>query len=93
MGEQEFGPLSPLLYAPSRIVQEFSGSVGFDEGNMIAAVKCTLIAGIGCILAAMIACRHQAVAASRPTNTRRPIEGLSMQPDQLNEAGWDKNGF
>ena len=57
---------------------------------MIAAVKCALIAGISCILAATIACRHQAVTASRPTNTRRPIEGLSTQPDQVNEAGWDK---
>src|ERR1700731_1275480 len=57
---------------------------------MIAAVKCTLIAGIGCILAAMIAGRHQPVAASHPTDTPPPMQRLSMQPDQINEAGWDK---
>jgi hypothetical protein len=57
---------------------------------MIAAVKCTRIAGIGCILAAMIACRHQPVAASDPTDTPPPMQRLSMQPDQVNEAGWDK---
>lgn len=57
---------------------------------MIAAVKCTLMAGIGCILATLIACRHQPVAASHPTDTPPPIQRLSMQPDQVNTAEWDK---
>ena len=58
--------------------------------NMIAAVKCTLIAGVGCILAATIACRHQALTASRSTNTPTTVERVSMQPDQVNTEGWDE---
>ncbi|MGA7924527.1 MAG: hypothetical protein WCA20_00865, partial [Candidatus Sulfotelmatobacter sp.] len=56
---------------------------------MMAAVKWTLTAGIGCILAAMIACRHQ-VGASHATDTPPPLQRLSMQPDQVNTAEWDK---
>jgi len=42
------------------------------------------------MLATMIACRHQPVAPSLPTNSSVSTPGLSMQPDQVNTAGWDK---
>ena len=57
---------------------------------MIAAVKCALMAGMGCMLATSFACRHQPVTASHPTEAPPPMQSLSMQPDQVNTAGWDK---
>jgi len=58
--------------------------------NIGAVVKSTILSVIPCILSATLACGHRAATASIPGNTSTPTEKLSMQPDQVNTAGWDK---
>jgi hypothetical protein len=58
--------------------------------NTAAVVKGAIVYVIPCILSATLACGHRAATASIPGNTSTPTEKLSMQPDQVNTAGWDK---
>ena len=46
--------------------------------------------GFACILSLTLACRHKAVTNSVPTTTPTPAQLASMEPDQINTAGWDK---
>jgi hypothetical protein len=47
-------------------------------------------AGFACLVSFTIACRHKAVTNSLPTTSSTPIQQASMQPDQVNTAGWDQ---
>jgi len=48
------------------------------------------VCGLLCILLSSAACRHQAVTSLVPTNPPTSAQLASMQPDQVNTAGWDK---
>jgi hypothetical protein len=45
--------------------------------------------GFACILSFTLACRHKAVTHSVPTTIPTPAQLASMEPDQVNTAGWD----
>ena len=47
-----------------------------------------LVTGIMFVVSMTLACRHQAVTSSAPGT--KPAEMASMQPDQVNTAGWEK---
>src|SRR5215472_4396990 len=49
-----------------------------------------LVTGIMFVVSLTLACRHQAVTSSVPGTTPKTAETVSMQPDQVNTAGWDK---
>ena len=46
--------------------------------------------GFACILSLTLACRHKAVTNSVPATAPTPAQLASMEPDQVNIAGWDK---
>lgn len=58
---------------------------------MTSSIQRALAAGVfACILSLTLACSHKAVTNSVPTIAPTPAELTSMQPDQVNTAGWDK---
>jgi hypothetical protein len=46
--------------------------------------------GVICILSFVLSCRHQAAISTTPQTAPPPSGTASMQPDQVNIAGWDK---
>lgn len=46
--------------------------------------------GVVCILFVAVACRHQVVTGSFPANVPTTAELASLQPDQVNTAGWNR---
>jgi len=57
---------------------------------MRPSVNRPLATGIKFLVVLMIACRHQAVTSSVPEPISKPAKTASMQPDQVNTAGWEK---
>ena len=58
---------------------------------MTSPIQSALAAGgFACILSLTLACRHKAVTNSVPTTAPTPAQLASMEPDQVNTAGWDK---
>src|SRR5579859_7981942 len=56
-----------------------------------AAIKRILIAcRFACQLATPLACRHRGTITSIPTTGPTATELASMQPDQVNAAGWNR---
>jgi len=51
--------------------------------------KCKIAALPICLSLMSVACRHQAVSPQISTTTATRAETISLQPDQVNTAGWD----
>jgi hypothetical protein len=58
---------------------------------MTSPIRRALAAGgFACILSLTIACRHKTVTQPVPTTAQTASQLASMDPDQVNTAGWDK---